>query len=209
MSATPEQASPGGHGVEALRAATRQAHDRLDSLVDLQAWSPAVHQWWLQRMLGLHEPLEHDLGSWQSTRPAEHRVPDVKVRRRSGAIAADLRSLGLSEAEVRALPRSPRPAPATGELALGRVLGQLYVLDGSALGGAVIAAHAISAGIPQEACTSLSHSKERIVSWRETKRLLDDLSPEELSEAVRAAIELFAVFEAWLHTPIRPHGKEQ
>lgn len=185
--------APGGHGVEALRAATRTAHERLDRLVDLRTWDDATHRWWLQRMLGLHEPLE-------AAHAAYPGGPDVQKRKRSGAIVSDLYSLGLSEGEVRALPRSPLPP---GEPTLGRVLGQLYVLDGSALGGAVIATHAIAAGIPPEACTSLSHAKERILSWHETKRLLDELSPEQLQEATKAAVELFGVFEAWLRTPAR------
>ncbi|GLY18316.1 biliverdin-producing heme oxygenase [Kineosporia rhizophila] len=178
----------GGHGVAALRAATRPAHERLDRLVDLRSWDRATHQWWLQRMLGLHEPLERELAAEGPIAPA---------RRRSTQIEADLRSLGLTAAAVRALPRSPLPPAPTGP----RALGQLYVLDGSALGGAVIAHHAIAAGVPQSACTSLVHSKARIACWRETRQRLDDLGPEALTHAVRAAVELFAVFEAWLHTP--------
>nr|WP_269326747.1 biliverdin-producing heme oxygenase [Kineosporia mesophila] len=185
-----------------MRAATRATHERLDSLVDLRAWDQATHRWWLQRMLGLHEPLERELGSWyagQSGRTA----PDVPSRRRAGAIASDLRSLGLTDEEVRDLPRSPLPpAPST----RGQALGHLYVLDGSALGGSVIARHAVAGGIPHDACTSLAHDPGRIASWRETKALLDDLTPAELAEAVLAASELFAVFEAWLLTPT-PDGR--
>lgn len=187
------EAPGGGHGVAVLRAATRDAHDRLDSLVDLRSWNRATHAWWLQRMLGLHEPLENELGTWAT--PAF----DLAGRRRAGAITADLITLGLTEAEVRSLPRSPLP-PAPTER--GRALGQLYVLDGSALGGAVIATHAIAGGIPPGACTSLAHSRDRITSWRETKNLLDELTREELDRAARAAVELFAVFEAWLRTPV-------
>ncbi|MBT0771901.1 biliverdin-producing heme oxygenase [Kineosporia sp. J2-2] len=182
-----------GQGVETLRAATREAHGRLDRLVDLRTWDATRHRWWLQRMLGLHEPLEHDLAGL----PAGQ-APDLAARRRSPAIAADLRQLGLTEAEVRSLPRSPLPPRARER---GRALGQLYVLDGSALGGAVIATHAIANGVPAQACTSLAHSRQRITVWHETRRLIDDLGPGELDEAVRAAVELFAVFEAWLHTP--------
>ena len=184
---------PGGHGVAALRAATRPVHERLDRLVDLRAWDRATHQWWLQRMLGLHEPLERELAAW-----AEE--PVVAARRRSPQIEADLRTLGMTAASVRALPRSPLP-PLPPAPAGSRALGQLYVLDGSALGGAVIAHHAIAAGVPENACTSLAHSKARIVCWRETRQRLDDLGPDALAQAVRAAVELFAVFEAWLHTP--------
>jgi heme oxygenase len=188
---------PGGHGVETLRAATRPAHARLDSLVDLDTWDGTTHAWWLQRMLGLHEPLEGELGTWRTAWALP--APDLAARRRSGAITADLIALGLTEAEVRALPRSPLP-PAPVDR--GRALGQLYVLDGSALGGAVIASQAIAGGIPPDACTSLAHSRDRITLWRETKSLLDELTPEELDQAVGAAVELFAVFEAWLHTPV-------
>ncbi len=193
--------APGGPGVQVLRAATREAHARLDALVDLRSWNRATHEWWLQRMLGLHEPLEHELGVWRTAwvTPDRPHTPDVAVRRRAGAITADLITLGLTETQVRALPRSPLP-PAPTER--GRALGQLYVLDGSALGGAVIATHAIAGGIPPEACTSLAHSRERITSWRETKNLLNELTGEELDRAVRAAVELFAVFEAWLRTPV-------
>ncbi|GLY31791.1 biliverdin-producing heme oxygenase [Kineosporia sp. NBRC 101731] len=191
--------TPGGHGIEALRTATRATHERLDALVDLRAWDQATHRWWLQRMLGLHEPLERDLGSWYDGHAASGEdAPDVPSRRRAGAIASDLRSLGLTDEEVRNLPRSPLPpAPTT----RGQALGRLYVLDGSALGGSVIARHAVANGVPHDACTSLAHDPGRIASWRETKALLDDLTPAELAEAVLAASELFAVFEAWLLTP--------
>ena len=120
--------APGGPGVQVLRAATREAHARLDALVDLRSWNRATHEWWLQRMLGLHEPLEHELGVWRTAwaTPDRPHTPDVAVRRRAGAIT----------------------------------------------------------------------------SWRETKNLLDELTGEELDRAVRAAVELFAVFEAWLRTPV-------
>jgi heme oxygenase (biliverdin-IX-beta and delta-forming) len=185
---------PARGALSTVRLATRSAHTRLESSLDLGSWDTSRHRWWTARLLGLHEPLEDGLNRWwaEAPLPATGWMP----RRRSALLAADLRALGLSDPDVRALPRCVAPA-ATG---LAQVLGQLYVLDGSALGGAVIASQAMAAGVSPQACRSLVLSAQSARCWRQTRALIDALDAEDAASAAASAGELFELLEGWLAT---------
>lgn len=88
----------------------------------------------LARLHGFHWPLERDL------RPASPEVLcgfDVLARERSPALRADLRTLGMSQSGIDSLPvcEGLRPVRSNAEL-----IGRLYVVEGAALGGRVLAA---------------------------------------------------------------------
>jgi len=179
-------------GLSLVREATRDAHARLENALDLAAWDTSYHRRWTSLLLGLHEPLEAALDLWWQD---AHGMPMVwESRRRSALLLADLRALGLSEADLHALPRCRVPRPD----GLPEILGQLYVLDGSTLGGAVIASAAMAAGVPANACRALTHSGSNIRYWRQTRTSIEGLGAVDSAAAARAAGELFDVFESWL-----------
>jgi heme oxygenase len=189
---------PADNGLRVVRQATRNAHHRLESSVDLDSWDGAQHRWWMGRLLGLHEPVEAELDCWWRREEIRAAAPAWPPRRRSALLADDLRALGSSCEDLQALPRSPTgPAPVD----RAEVLGQLYVLDGSALGGVVIATRAIANGVPAQACRSLLRRTETGRFWRETRALIAALSPAEADRAAAAAVELFERFETWLAVP--------
>ena len=110
----------------ALRTATAAHHERLERRVDIERAlrSRATYRELLERFYGFYRPLEDVL--------APISVPGFAYRRKLPLIEADLAALG---GDVAALPVAPRvPAVAT----VGDALGVAYVIEGSALGGAVI-----------------------------------------------------------------------
>lgn len=115
--------------VARLRAATGQAHQRLDERLDIIARlsDHSSRRTLVARFWGLHAGAEPALA------PALGSVAglDLVHRSRMAAFAADLAALDLDET---ALERCPVDAPAEP----GEALGFLYVLEGSSLGGKVI-----------------------------------------------------------------------
>jgi heme oxygenase len=184
---------PATTGLGLVREATRSAHLRVEALVEVTAWNGARHQWWLGRQLGIREPLEAALDRWWAG--SDLRAPFWPARRRSDLVRSDLMALGVSPSDLRALPRC---VPAAGPWDLPEVLGQLYVLDGSALGGAVIAARALDAGVDPAACASLLPRRSTGGNWRETRFMIEALGAAEARRAAVAAADLFELFERWL-----------
>lgn len=118
--------------LERLKAETRPAHDRIEAGIDFPTRTASLDTYrdLLVRFHGFHRAFE---------RAAEAMAPNrdlVRSRRRTPLLARDLSALGLSDGAIGALPQCrdlmPLPAPAA-------VWGAMYVMEGSTLGGAVIA----------------------------------------------------------------------
>ena len=118
-----------------LRAETRPQHDALERVVDLLDPTLTLGRYrrWLHVLHGFHAPMERAIGAvpgWSAL------GLDPVERRRLAWLEADLTSLG--EARAGAFGEcSAVPVPIT----LSGALGALYVLEGSTLGGRVIARH--------------------------------------------------------------------
>lgn len=110
----------------ALKAATSEAHERLDSrlsLLDLAR--PRDYMAFLLAQAAAFLPVEAALEAAE----VEGLIHDWPERRRSAALCSDLTTLGLTPPPPVAVP------PIRGEAA---VLGATYVLEGSRLGGAML-----------------------------------------------------------------------
>lgn len=109
-------------------------------------------------------------------------VPDWKARRRSGALLGDLAALGVTP------PAQPTPPDFPTEAA---VLGGLYVLEGSRLGGAMLV-RTVPDGLPRSFL-----SPGNPAAWRAFVALLDArLSSDiQVQEAAASAGAVFAIFE--------------
>ncbi|CAH2598676.1 bacteriophytochrome heme oxygenase BphO [Rhodovastum atsumiense] len=133
-----ELPGPDDHGAEPLQARLRRAtapvHAELERLLGLPASVRDIDDYacCLRAHLGLHEPLEAALarfGDWDAA------GIDLPARRRAAALTVDLRALGHDPAQVTRAPVEALPVLPT----FHEALGALYVLEGSTLGGRVIA----------------------------------------------------------------------
>jgi heme oxygenase (biliverdin-IX-beta and delta-forming) len=88
----------------------------------------------IARLYGFHWPLDRGL---RSASPQVLGGLDAGERERSPVLRADLRALGLADAEIDRLPLCDTLSPVRSYPAL---LGRLYVVEGAALGGRVLAA---------------------------------------------------------------------
>ena len=111
-----------------LRDATREAHERLETRLDLLAAlsRPEARPGIAARFLAHHRAEEADLAPWLEP----IKGLSFADRLRSDGIARDLVELGGLEVAAQ------EPFPPT---SLGEALGRFYVVEGSTLGGRVIA----------------------------------------------------------------------
>jgi len=109
-------------------------------------------------------------------------VPDWPLRRRGQLIREDLTALG------RPLP-SLEPVPVLGGPAA--IIGAVYVLEGSRLGGTVLSRQ-VGPGLPKRYLTG-----NRQASWQHLVALIDRLlaTPEDVAAATAAACDVFATFD--------------
>ncbi|TNC05360.1 biliverdin-producing heme oxygenase [Methylobacterium terricola] len=181
--------------LERLRAETREAHEAIER--DL-AWETRVttrggYRALLVRFWGLHVVLEPALAD------AVRDPAFFDPRRRLGHLAADLRVLGLDEAAIDALPRAvSMPLPSDRHQAFG----VLYVLEGSTLGGQVIAKRiGRQLGLsPEDGCRYYAaHGRETGPMWKAFRqRLAEEALAGDSDTIVAAATRTFDAMRHWL-----------
>jgi heme oxygenase len=164
----------------ALRAATRDDHGRVDALfARFDLTRPADYRRFLAAQAAAHIPVEAAL----DRAGAGTVLPDWTSRQRADLLRADL-------AEAGGGPVAPYVAPNfSGRSAL---LGGLYVIEGSRLGGAVL-----RRGLPPDAPARFLGAPTEPGAWRQFIATMDTLigSPDEVAEAVAAAQAVFRLFE--------------
>jgi heme oxygenase len=165
---------------EALRAGTAADHERLDALFGRFRLADAVDYRAFLTAQGVAGPVgaraRDDAGFGA-------RLADWSTRHRSAAIAADLAALGWP------MP-VPLVAPSLGTPAAQ--WGAAYVVEGSRLGGAMLA-RGVAEGLPK----SYLGTPQAPGAWRHFLARLDEQlrSPEEVAAATLAAQATFALFE--------------
>jgi heme oxygenase len=165
----------------ALRAATSEAHRRVDaafSRFDLA--SEAGYRDFLLAQAEGFLPVETGLDE----AGAETLLPDWPERRRGDLLRADLAALNVT---------LPEPFPAPFFLSIkASMLGAIYVLEGSRLGGAVL-----KRTVPGHFPRRFLEARQAAGSWRLLLQALDDflIRPDDLDAARVAAREVFARFQ--------------
>ncbi|MBM6596152.1 biliverdin-producing heme oxygenase [Microvirga pudoricolor] len=117
--------------LEKLRIETRPAHDSIEQAMDLEnrMTSLKAYRAVLERFYGFH-------ASWEDRAAATFSEPDFfEPRRKADLLSRDLLALGLTEGDIADLPLCTPPVP-TGSRS--EVLGTMYVMEGSTLGGTII-----------------------------------------------------------------------
>ncbi len=186
-----------------LKTQTTDCHAALEKTMDVFAHVQTIGDYTalLSRFLGLHEPLEDHLAravDWPS------RGWNFEARRRAPWLRADLEALALSAEEIQKSPRC-RELPAL--TSVGAAVGCLYVLEGSALGGQMIARHfQAKLGLTSErGLRFFTGFGEATVSqwrafgqWAETETEAAKSDPTFPPAAVAAARETFDCFARWM-----------
>lgn len=179
---------------ERLRAETRAAHEAVERAVDWERRTAtrAGYRALLARLHGFH-------AVWEPTAAAA--LADdafFAPRRKLPLLEADLRHLGMQAAEVAALPRCvPGPPMAT----RAEVLGALYVVEGSTLGGQLIARQvAARLGLHEAGLAYYrAYGPETGRMWQAFRaRLLAESDAATDAAVLRGAHATFATLRAWL-----------
>lgn len=181
--------------LERLKIETRPAHDRIEAAIDLERriGSREAYRSLLARFYGFHV-------AWEAA--AEAAAPDphsFRLRCKAERLARDLRALGMSAHEIARLPRChpmmPLPAPAA-------VLGSMYVVEGSTLGGMVIARDVERRlGLTAETgCAYFrSYGRDTAMMWKSFGAMLMAASSPEVDDLIVASAgRTFDVMHDWL-----------
>jgi heme oxygenase len=181
--------------LDRLKTETRPAHDRIEAAMDLDRHlaTLAAYRSLLARLHGFHAPFEKEAGA------ALDDEAFFGTRRKAGLLARDLASLGLSEAEIHALPRCrslpPMRSPA-------EAYGAIYVVEGSTLGGAIIARQVEAAlGFTSETGCAYFRAYGSALGprWKAFQaRLLAVSSPARDDLIVASAARTFSAMQDWL-----------
>lgn len=164
----------------ALRDGTAAAHERVDAVFSQFDLSDRAGY---AAFLGAHAEAMLPFEQALDAADAGQVVPDWPERRRGDLLRADLAELGIAPC--------PAPSPASnGDPAA--IAGTLYVLEGSRMGGRVLARR-VGSGLPLR----YLNAHQRPDTWRKLLSRLDFLldDPASIQTAVEAATECFTAFE--------------
>lgn len=180
--------------LDRLRRATRERHERLDvgvafAVDRLDAEGYAEH---LRRMASVVAPVEAAIGQAVARDPAL--AGELRARRRAELLERDL--LELDHA-------MPSPAPVPRLDGVAAALGATYVLEGSTLGGRVLAARAraaLGAAAPVRFLTA--GGADVPARWASTRALLVERLGDD-GELQRATCAAVTVFDAFIEVLVR------
>lgn len=161
-----------------MRRGTRAGHDRVDAAFSrFDLGDRADYARFLRAQARAYLPVEDALGATA----VATLVPGWLAHRRADALRADLEALGVS---------GPSPLPVPPLPTAAEALGAWYVLEGSRLGGALLA-RAVAPGLPAAFLASRGRK------WAKSVELLNNslYRPDDLERAVGAARASFALFE--------------
>jgi heme oxygenase len=190
------QSAPAGHLRQRLKDSTRDLHDRVEATNFMARLmrDDLTPREYARTMRGLHalyaalEPLIARVGGLREV------LPDLDQRMKTASLAADLRALPPgSDPEVLAT------APAVDPIATAAAaLGTLYVLEGSTMGGRLIATKLKTREfVRPESLRFFEHyGAQANVFWRRFVRVLDEVPAADHDQVVAAARRTFEYFIA-------------
>lgn len=190
-----------------LRDGTRKEHVAVEAAfaLDSKLGSCEAYGGLLLALRGFYRPVESALGAVQGWKELTPSI-DIAARRRADLLDEDLDSLRIEIPAGRA--GTPAPGLALGSLAGG--LGCLYVLEGSALGGRVVARRARAAlgeRLPVAFFSSAGRENLRR-DWRALQGALDGFpacqGPTSSSEVIASAKQTFAALGLWMDAASTP-----
>ncbi|GAC1394817.1 MAG: biliverdin-producing heme oxygenase [Polyangiales bacterium] len=187
--------------MQRLREATRVAHDRIEKSLPLldPSLTTATYLRVLQAFHGFYAPLEPRL----SRAVAGSGLPfTLEDRTKVPLLSADLGALGMTAADVEALPRCadlPRVSSAS------QALGVLYVVEGATLGGRIILRHlrgALELDAARGAAFFAGYGERTGEMWTRFSRHVDESPSIDTERVVGAAVETFDKLRSWIDTTL-------
>lgn len=170
-----------------LKAATRDAHERLDKRI--MAADPFAARERYGRFVAVQHAFHRDIDALYESTVLDRLLPDLAGRRRLPLIVSDLADLDIE-------PSPADAAPAFGsEIDIPTALGWLYVAEGSNLGAAFLLKEAAKLGLSETfGARHLAGAPEgRGLHWRTFTAALDaaELSKQDEQRVVAGAVAAF------------------
>jgi len=182
-----------------LKTQTVDCHVALEKSMNVfqRVRSEGDYRGLMREFYTLYEPLEAHLAQAADW---ELRGWDFEGRRKTGWLREDLQALGVSDAEIAGWPRASALPSFDG---FGAAVGGLYVLEGSTLGGQMIARELLEPmGITTERGGKFfrAYGEETGRRWREFGQWVETQAAQTPIEdaAVRGARETFGGFAQWM-----------
>jgi heme oxygenase len=185
-----------------LRAATATTHERMHAHPGFEAAAAGTielsdYRRLLVRLYGFHRPFE-DIA--RSAADVFRIDLDMNARTRSPLILADLQAIGFDPSAAMTLPLW---RPSVRLVSKGSLLGALYVLEGSTLGGVQIARalkDRVGNGLENALLFFVGRQERQGAMWRELVQELESFrdDDEEAMQAEDAAVTTFKAFEDWM-----------
>jgi heme oxygenase len=187
---------------EHLRLATWDAHERLHGISPFARLlrgelDDRGYRMLLMSLYGFYAPLEEQI---RGAPAAASCGIDVGERRKIPLLIADLRHLGISEPAIRLLGRCERLPRLDSP---SQVMGCLYVVEGSTLGGRVLARRLdMLLGPGKEGRRFfLAHGDLCSLMWRRFCDVLETYrAPGQREAMAETASQTFAALETWLRS---------
>jgi len=185
-----------------LRNATAAGHERMHEHPGFHAAASGVisaadYRRLLARLVSFHRPFE---GLIRGARERHGVDLDLDVRARSPSLVLDLATLGLSRPAIDGLPNW---SPSLDLASEGALLGSLYVLEGSTLGGLQIA-QALKVRFGGSDGDGrrffLGRGESHKVLWGGFLSRLEKLAGDDrlCDAAIAASVATFGAFEQWM-----------
>ena len=185
-----------------LRAATAATHERMHAHAGFGAAAAGTievsdYRRLLTRLYGFHRPFE----DFARSAATLFRIDlDMSVRSRSPLLLADLQAIGFDSSAAAAVPLW---RPSLRFASKGSLLGALYVLEGSTLGGVQIARALMDRGAREVRDARrffLGRGERPGALWRELLQELEALRDDdrEAIHAEQTAVSTFEAFEDWM-----------
>lgn len=181
--------------LQRLKIATAPAHERIEAAFDVQARTRSLDSYrdLLGRLYGFH-------AVWEPH--AETAIKDAEFfrsRRKADLLKADLGELGLADS---AIDRLALCEPTVTMRTPAEAWGSMYVVEGSTLGGAVIARHVeLRLGLSGQAgCRYFRcYGKDTRPMWRAFgTQFLSRCGPADEDAVIAAACRTFEMLHLWL-----------
>lgn len=178
-----------------IRSATRQHHQQIEAELDLMRPDLTLTGYirYLRRSFGFYVPWEAGMAA---ALPAGVGAR-LALWPRAAALASDLRHLQQEPETLSLACAADLPSLAS----LPQAMGSLYVVEGSALGGQLIAKHVkATLRLGEEACQFLTaYGKQTALHWRAFCRWLEESStPDQADIIARSACDTFDAMRVWL-----------
>ncbi len=190
---------------DVLKEQTRKTHDAAESNFDFKAitQSRELYITALKSMFGFYKPIEKILLEYEL-----FFTPlgiNLRERLKTPLIRRDLNYFGVSEKEMEEIPFCEN-LPDVSDFY--RAMGCLYVLEGSTLGGQIIAKELVKSGLSKDGEGKAyydPYETRTMPMFLQLKEALNKLPDDKESVVLEAAQETFKTFGSWLGSSMKKH----